>query len=506
MSCAPINLRAGHPSEAQMAAAVPIIRRANDTLLSRLAQSPAEADTVLNYTDDGRGGHACRHALASFLASSLPFSLRGVQPPDAATELMPVPGASFAIDMVVATLAGRGCGGQVGDIVVVEKLSYFLATEMFRTHGFVPHGITLDRDGMDTDELERFLAETDESLHCKTEEGSSDVKRKKATRTQPKVVAVYIMPVHHNPTGVCWSPRRRSELIRLSKVYDFIIISDEAYVPLSYEVPVGAGEGEAGNDDNIASMCILPMASEDTAPAISTVAAKAETHTQSAICDFPTVISIGTFSKVLSPGMKLGWMHARAPLLDRFSNHPFMISGGGCVGYLGNLLAAIDGSGDLIAHLQFMRNEYGMRCRALRDALGRHGVCGIDDVQRNGQGCTDAAPARPVLRAVYGASTGGYFQWLVVEPPIDAAEYKRRLLEEEHVAVLDGDRCFVGDRQQEAAKLSAEDDAAIEKISWPPTPTRGLRVCFAKVSLEEIDEAVRRMAKLGRTMLAEIQG
>jgi DNA-binding transcriptional MocR family regulator len=519
--------------------------------------------------------------------------------------------------MVATALAGPGGGGRPGDIVVVERLSYFLALDVFRSKGFVVHGVRLDQDGMDTDELERFLNATDRNLSAERErrnDGSADLGNSASTsgngnhRARPRVVAAYVMPVHHNPTGVCWSPARRTALLRLSKVFGFTDISDEVYGPLSYhsllldsqlasgsssssssssaalhrpdgeEEPGGGGGGGKGGGGGggggaglgkdlaaelQARKAILPLASEDIIwtdvgreeieigreprAGCAAVKASAQAATEEAfgIAPFgggvdrragrfigPTVVSIGSLSKVLSPGMKMAWLHAGAALLDVFVGRPAMISGGSPVGYISALLAASHGLGDLTAHLSYMTREYGVRCRALRDALGRHGVlrsCGGGGCGGGGGGGgggdnpqLSVAETTPILLAEYGLSTGGYFQWLTVAPPLNAGEYVRRLAEEQGVAVLPGDLCFAGKLQQEVMVAEARASAAAAASAaagseqreaagatppppvWPPSPTRAFRVCFARASPEEIDEGVRRMAVLGRTMLAEV--
>merc|ERR1712176_1232623 len=99
-----------------------------------------------------------------------------------------------------------------------------------------------------------------------------------------KVKMVYTVPVHHNPTGITMSDAKRTRLVALAKEHKFVIAADEAYQLLNYE-------------------------KIDTKPLFY--------HDDPAD---PRVLSIGTFSKLIGPGVKVGWIQAHEKLLKPLTN------------------------------------------------------------------------------------------------------------------------------------------------------------------------------------------
>lgn len=136
-----------------------------------------------------------------------------------------------------------------GDIVVVERPTYLAALQVFGLAQAQFESVGTDGDGMIVDELETLL--------------------------QNKTIkAVYIVPTFGNPGGVTLSEARRKQLVALSQRYDFVIIEDDPYSEINYtdEVfrPLIAHAKAIGNEDN--------------------------------------VVYTSTFSKILAPGTRVGWV------------------------------------------------------------------------------------------------------------------------------------------------------------------------------------------------------
>jgi 2-aminoadipate transaminase len=141
-----------------------------------------------------------------------------------------------------------------GETIIVEEPSYFLALRIFRDHHLNIVGTPMDENGLVIPALEE-----------------------RVKQYNPKLV--YTIPVYHNPTGVTLSADRREDLVRLSARYNFLIVADEVYQLLAYtDTPPP------------------PMVFFDTGE-----------H----------VISLGSFSKILAPGLRLGWMHAARNFWNR---------------------------------------------------------------------------------------------------------------------------------------------------------------------------------------------
>eukprot|EP00933_Yihiella_yeosuensis_P045721 TRINITY_DN4112_c0_g1_i2.p1 TRINITY_DN4112_c0_g1~~TRINITY_DN4112_c0_g1_i2.p1 ORF type:complete len:362 (-),score=85.04 TRINITY_DN4112_c0_g1_i2:158-1243(-) len=201
---------------------------------------------------------------------------------------------------------------KAGDYAVMEEPTYFLAFTMCRQQGMNLTGVPIEKDGMDMDALE-----------------------KRCIELEGKVKMVYTVSVHHNPTGVTMSNEKRTKLLALAKKYNFLVVSDEAYQLLNFE-PTG----------------VKPMFYHDD-PAD------------------PRVLSIGTFSKLIGPGTKVGWIQAHEPLLKQCANVGWIDSGNNPVIFSSmNLLHFIE-SGALAKHIDMVSEELGKRrtliCKKLRE-------------------------------------------------------------------------------------------------------------------------------------------
>jgi 2-aminoadipate transaminase len=137
-----------------------------------------------------------------------------------------------------------------GDMIIVESPSYLGALQAFNAFEAQYTDIRINKDGMDTDILEETL---------------KDLIFKQ--RIKPKFI--YTVPNFHNPTGVTLSLERRKRLIEISEKYQIPIVEDDPYGEVRFE-------------------------GEHLPPLIS----MNRTH----------VITLRTFSKILSPGLRLGWI------------------------------------------------------------------------------------------------------------------------------------------------------------------------------------------------------
>ena len=145
-----------------------------------------------------------------------------------------------------------------GDLVVCEDPTYTAALSTFRSYecGFLP--IDTDDDGMILEDLERKLA------------------------ANPRAKVIYVIPTFQNPTGRTWSLERRKGLLALAEQYGLPILEDNPYGDLRFT-------GER----------IPTLRSMDTQG---------------------NVVYMGSFSKVLSPGIRLGWLVGGEQLMEKFTN------------------------------------------------------------------------------------------------------------------------------------------------------------------------------------------
>lgn len=155
-------------------------------------------------------------------------------------------GAAQGIDFTTRLLLNPG------DEVWVESPTYFFALQSFHLAGANVQMMPMDQQGIDVDHLTKELAY-----------------RKQNNKQLPKLL--YCMPNFHNPTGKTLSLERRKQIVALARLYDFYIIEDDAYS----EIDFGAKH----------------------LPALHSLSPS-------------RVLYLGTFSKVIAPGIRIGWIVA----------------------------------------------------------------------------------------------------------------------------------------------------------------------------------------------------
>ena len=202
---------------------------------------------------------------------------------------------------------------QPSDIIIVEEPCYFLAYQIFKDHGLNIITVPIDGDGMDLDVLETLLS-----------------------RVKPTFV--YTIPTYQNPSGRNMSTARRKRLIALSQSHDFLIVADEVYQLLSYHgaPPAAFGTMLAGD----------------------------------------TVLSVGSFSKILAPGLRLGWIQTSNKRVRQLTKAGLLNSGGSINQFTSMIVKQALDSGLAQNHLSKLRTIYRDRVitmdAALREQLSDH--------------------------------------------------------------------------------------------------------------------------------------
>jgi 2-aminoadipate transaminase len=143
-----------------------------------------------------------------------------------------------------------------GDVVLVEKPTYLCALDVFRSYGAHLVGVEMDEDGMKMDDLEKKLSQY------------SDTK------------FIYTIPNFQNPTGRTMTADRRSKMVKLAEQFDVLVLEDDPYGEIRYS-----------------GTAVPPVKHYDT-----------NGH----------VIYMNTFSKILVPGLRLGWIVADKDFIKSF--------------------------------------------------------------------------------------------------------------------------------------------------------------------------------------------
>lgn len=194
-----------------------------------------------------------------------------------------------------------------GDTIFVEEPSYFLALRIFADHGLNIVSLPMDDLGLIVEAVEHKLS-------------------------QHTPAFLYTIPTFHNPSGVTLSAERRNRLVKLSQQHDLVIVADEVYHLLNY-------------------------ADEPPPPPLAS-------HIESS-----SVISLGSFSKIMAPGLRLGWIQTGTELINRLSDCGLVNSGGSLNHFTSGVMRSAIELGLLEKQLTNLKSVYNKRKIALSNAL-----------------------------------------------------------------------------------------------------------------------------------------
>jgi 2-aminoadipate transaminase len=302
-------------------------------------------------------------------------------------------GAKHAIDLICRVLLDEG------DAIVVTRPTYFTAIPIFRSYGVRFIEVGQDSDGLDVDELSRVLAS-----------------RERDGLAPPKFI--YNVPDFHNPTGVTMPLERRKALVRLASERGIHIVEDSPYRKVRFE------------GSSLPSLKALDQSD--------------------------IVCYVGTFSKLMAPGLRVGWTVASTEMIARMIQ---LKSDGGSCPLTQRIIAEFLGAGRLASHIDRVQTTY----RANRDAMV-------------------AAIRRELPDAAFEIPQGGYYVWLTLPDGVDGDRVARLALDG-GVTVLAGSKFFAS--------------------SDTPHPKNHLRVAYSHATAEEVDSGIRLLAAAYRTVTAD---
>ena len=277
--------------------------------------------------------------------------------------------------------------------MLVEAPTYVDAIHVFRDHQVELCSIPMDEDGLIPSELEKHVVQL------------------LSSGTFPSIL--YTIPNFHNPTGSTMSEARRIEIIRLARQYGFLIVEDDVYRDLSFEGAVPASFY--------------------------------------ALADGKQVFSIGSFSKTLAPGLRLGWLVSSEEAIQNCVNCGAMQMGGGANPFVANIVAEYCRSGSWETHILHLQSLYKMRRDVALTALGKYMP-------------SDVRWTHP---------SGGFFIWLSLPEHVFAQDVKRLALQE-GVLVSSGEGFFVN----------------------PADGEHNLRPAFSCATPEDIDAGIKILAQV----------
>lgn len=310
-------------------------------------------------------------------------------------EVMRWEGVEADLDDVIVTTGGQQALDLIakalvdpGDAVIAEGPTYPGAVPTFCSYEAEVLQVPIDEEGMRIDELERLLERLD------------------ADGRSPKFI--YSVPTFQNPGGVTLGLERRRRLIELARDREILVVEDNPYGMLRYD-------GEA-----------LP--------------------TLYSLDGGDYVLYVGTLSKILSPGIRIGWACAPPPILEKIvlGKQAADLCTSTLTQYFVNEYFA---DGNWLEHIRSVSTIYASRRDAMLEALERF------------------FPAE----ASWSTPEGGLFVWVTLPDYINTTDLLARALRE-NVAFVPG----------EAAYVDGSGSAS-------------MRLNFSAQSAEEISEGVRRI-------------
>ena len=272
---------------------------------------------------------------------------------------------------------------QAGDTIFVEATTFFVAPRIFADHNLNIIPIAMDEDGLLIEALEENL-----QIY------------------KPKFL--YTIPIHHNPTGSTLTEARRARLVELAQQFDFLILADEVYQLLSY-----------------------------TADPPTPFAART---------DIENILSLGSFSKILAPGLRLGWIQAHPKIIKRLVTSGLLDSGGGLNPSTSAIVRGVIESGDLQQNVHHLIATYRSRLQVMESLLRQH----IPDVS-------------------FSVPKGGYFLWLRFPEQVNTVELRQ---------------------QAQLFKVDIRQGALFSSTGGP---SNYVRLCFAHYDEAHIEEGILRL-------------
>jgi 2-aminoadipate transaminase len=282
-----------------------------------------------------------------------------------------------------------------GDAVICEAPSFIGSLNSFRSLGGKLIGVPVEDDGMDMDALEQAL------------------------KTNSNVKFIYTIPNFQNPSGITMSMAKRRRMYQLAKQYGVVIVEDNPYGDLRFE------------GEHVPSIKSLD---EDG-----------------------LVVYAGSFSKVLAPGIRVGYAVAPKPLLQKMvvckqgeDVHTSMWSQIICEQFLATV--------DFDAHLEYLRNLYSKKAQLMISLIDEHLVpTGI----------------------TYAPTQGGLFVWCRLPDGVDMPSFCKRAVIDYKVAIVPGN-----------AFLINESD-----------PCQNFRLNYSTPTDEAMRKGVARLGELAREVI-----
>lgn len=275
-----------------------------------------------------------------------------------------------------------------GDKIIVESPSFIGSLNAFRTYECELVGVEVEEDGMNIEALEEAL------------------------KSNENVKMIYTIPTFQNPTGTTMSFEKRKKLIELANRYDVLVLEDNPYGDLRFK----------GED-------IATIKSMDTDG---------------------RVVYAGSFSKILSPGMRLGYLIGSPEILGKIEIlkqvndvHTPVLTQMMCVEFMKQY--------NIDDYIEKNRELYGKKCKVMLDAMEKY---------------------FPKGKVLWTVPDGGIFMWCECPELEDISAVVDKALEKK-VAIVPGSNFAIDNK----------------------LPSNQFRLNYSSATPEKIEEGIRRLGE-----------
>ncbi|KAF5093371.1 hypothetical protein D0Z03_002447 [Geotrichum reessii] len=296
-----------------------------ELLKIKIAKHPTDSSDIPLSTSLQYGNSAGSPELVNFIKKHTEIIHN---PPYQNWDIILTVGNTQGWDSTIRTFTNRG------DTILAEKFTFSSASECARSNGLTIAPVEVDLEGIVPEELEKQLANW----------------------TGPLPKLLYTIPTGQNPTGGNLSTERRQAIYKIAQKYDFIIVEDEPYYFLqmdAYTTDKSARSSETVSHENFLNSLVKSYLSLDTDG---------------------RVIRLDSYSKVLAPGSRLGWIVTQSTLAERYlRQHEVTIQvASGFTQSIVNGLLQRWGQDGYIDWLIGLRKSYSEKRNAAMDAVEKY--------------------------------------------------------------------------------------------------------------------------------------
>ena len=334
---------------------------------------------------------------------------------------------------------------------------YYLACPIFEDSGFKNRlkAVPEDDEGVNLEWLEKGLQSFE------TAKPEQPVYKEPNPYRKAYRHVIYVVPTCSNPSGKTMTLRRREGLVQLARKYNALVICDDVYDFLQWPIATSTDRAAATSPPD----AILPRLSDiDFAMGRSAHDPDGQ--------HFGHAISNGSFSKIVGPGIRTGWVEGTRDFAFGLAQTGSTKSGGAPSQFAAMTVCEMMKSGDLGRHLEescrpALQRRHKVMMDAVHENLGPFGIEVMDSNAKDAQ--------------VYG----GYFVWITFPDGPTAQDITARASEDENLIVPAGEM------------FEVKGDEASVRFE------KSIRLCYSWEEEDDIVEGVRRLGRVIKSLRSE---